>query len=296
MGKQSPSTKLVKYLARVCRTVDRMFVIGSRNIFSDRERTAGFVVEAVDRVRFFGSYVKCAASDNNRAVYCYVKNKEAAIRMDKTAQAISFAITTEQDPLRNMDASHQYLLLVAILSLHYRAGNCAEKSKAIAYFLWKQKHPNIQRIEIFSFREIDHDFVVINRDISTKINFPSAWNQDAIIVDLWASKNSIYHVYPASVFHPNMTTMLCENNLRRYYGRFADNASEQRVACTYAINLATDILPETFDLQQYFIADIVSDPDRQLRLDRALVDAHKNHEACVEELKSLFKISGLKRK
>ena len=90
-----------------------------------------------------------------------------------------------------------------------RAGNCGTQCILLASYLWhwqsiNRSEPLIHTIEIISLSGIDHTVVLVNRNKSSTLDCPDAW--DGWIVDPWQRVDSDFY-YHSSLFNQKMATL-----------------------------------------------------------------------------------------
>ncbi len=89
------------------------------------------------------------------------------------------------------DAPHvlalQELKQINTITSKYSLGNCYELAlQSLEYIL--EAYPNM-RAELYSIRNGDHVFLVLNRAYYSKPHLPETWGESAVICDPWANKS-----------------------------------------------------------------------------------------------------------
>ncbi|KTD36334.1 hypothetical protein Lnau_1318 [Legionella nautarum] len=130
-----------------------------------------------------------------------------------------FALRDDFDALPRDERNLKKFILLAAAGRTIRYGNCSVINAYIAWVLWdmvfnsKSTSNPIVKIEIVSHKKFDHEIVVINRPLDSKLKDPSTWGKDCWIVDGWRgatkaqSESPKTAYYPATELHQRMTEL-----------------------------------------------------------------------------------------
>ncbi|MFO1257707.1 MAG: hypothetical protein U1E78_04745 [Gammaproteobacteria bacterium] len=159
-------------------------IIGSSNKKEDLEETSGWTHCAWWRAY---SYSK------------YVKNEENNWQLHKTSNIRRVHPTdmVENELLEEPYEKFSQLLSAYIVSNRLRMGNCGDHAAHVYCFLWQMATrygcvSGIKRLEIISFDELDHQLIVVNRNIQSDPNNPSTWGwRDCRVIDAWWENGKI---------------------------------------------------------------------------------------------------------
>lgn len=163
-------------LITTCRTL----ILGSSERITDFEKTNGWCAVVQDKIR----------KNTDRAYQCYPLN-------------------TEENPLKNLSELPYFIRSLVkefvIILNNERVGNCGERARSIALYLWKHAGTDIHNIEIVSANSFDHAWVIVNRKEGSDLLKPEEWG-DAWCVDAWwGDEGTYFHV---SEYHQKIIDML----------------------------------------------------------------------------------------
>ncbi len=132
----------------------------------------------------------------------YSKNKHWKQILKKAAisHQVYFEDINRLYVFNTLKLSHYNFVLNNIQARNERSGNCLVLAETLHYFLWnkaiKSADNLIHRIEVVTFKALDHCFVIINRALDSVLSDHMTWN--GWIIDPWRGvKGSV------SVLHTN---------------------------------------------------------------------------------------------
>lgn len=184
----------VKYAIHTC-------VIGTTNKLSDMEKTDGWVFFSMFRYnrssRYVSHYIEKKTAENKvkKKIWDFHSDDpEGVMSVELGYSPINPRLDPLNDPQFALQAIHEELLLLALLTQEKRVGNCQAHCSLIAKYLWENSTPDIHRIEILAFN-FDHCVVVVNR--AGDLDDPATWG-NALIADSWYLEQGI--IYTAAEF------------------------------------------------------------------------------------------------
>jgi hypothetical protein len=189
-------------------------VFGSVNRTEDFIRTGGYLLELYNRQKVEYLYTKdkvppkqglvCFRYDYvTKRVEKYERKWTMKVCADKNTELFGVngpgPLFDDKCPLNN---NQKVLLGKAIIAIRTRTANCGVMSNLVAKYLW-ERCDGIEQIEVIGFKNIDHTFVIINRQ--GDFNDPSSWGENSWIVDPWLNGGEIY---PAKEILANIKKLL----------------------------------------------------------------------------------------
>ena len=170
MSVKSQLEEAVKFVRSTC-------FIGAGNKIEDVIKTGRWSSQILNRANP-GKFVK----QNNK--WNYRIN-------DYTRQNFVYDLkikSSQNDPLNDpkfkLSNANRQLLLEAIAAQKLKAANCGARAYLIAKYLWEH-HKGIDKIELVSFNNYDHAFVIVNRPDNSDLNDSTTWGSTTWCVDAW---------------------------------------------------------------------------------------------------------------
>lgn len=189
---------LVNKLRDALRYIKSVCCIGSSNKIADIKRTNGWSV-ASSTHKFSGLWDRAENTGKPKRIYYNTQTDQ----MEPVNYTWTFkrdnhyfriinrlpGIVPLNDPQFKLTDEHKVLLSYAFLTLISRHGNCGNMCRLLAKYLWERPQ-GINKIELVNFCNIDHAFIIINRD--GDIKDASTWG-DAYILDPWVGEGILFH-------------------------------------------------------------------------------------------------------
>lgn len=175
---------LAKILINSIRYAKNNLVIGSSTKIDDLQETAGWSYFAWWRAYSYSKYLK---NKENK----WELNKDTRNRRIHPIQMVDNVLA--EDPY----GPFSELLSAFIVSSQLRMGNCGDHSVQVYCFLWQMatrygRASGIKRVEILSFDDLDHQLVVVNRNINSDPKNLATWGfRDCRVIDAWWEKGKI---------------------------------------------------------------------------------------------------------
>lgn len=174
---------LFNLLSNAIRQARNILVSGSSTKKHDLEKTANWNLFSWWRGYSYSKYIK--NEENKWKLY-----KSTQTRRIHPTQMVDIDLTDQYDAFSE-------LLSAFIVSNQLRMGNCGDHSAQVYCFLWQMANrygraSGIKRLEILSFDELDHQLVIVNRNVNSDPNKPSTWGwRDCRIIDAWWEEGKI---------------------------------------------------------------------------------------------------------